>query len=124
MKRSAAANIPTFSVIGGNVTINGNIDAQSDLHIDGQVNGDIRCIELVQGEASQIKGRIEASSIRLFGHVEGAIQTKAIIIEASARVTGDISYENISIAPGAQIDGQLTRHSDTNLKLVSGGTSE
>jgi len=45
---TGARNAP-FSVIGGDVTITGNIDATVDLHIDGKVNGDIKCAALVQG---------------------------------------------------------------------------
>ena len=43
---------PTFSVLGSDLTITGDIAASADLHIDGTVEGDIACTSLVQGETS------------------------------------------------------------------------
>lgn len=42
----------TFSVLGADLTIKGDITASVDLHIDGQVEGDIACSSLVQGKAA------------------------------------------------------------------------
>ena len=48
----------TFSIIGSDVVITGNIAASVDLHVDGQVEGDLTCAALVQGEGSRITGAI------------------------------------------------------------------
>jgi len=122
VKATGTARSATFSVIGADVVITGDLRATADLHIDGRVEGDISCTGLVQGEASHIKGQIEASSARLAGHVEGAVKVGELVIEASARIIGDISYESISVAPGAQVDGRFTHRNEpamgTDLKLV------
>ena len=114
-------------MIGTDVVITGDIRAAVDLHIDGRVEGDIACTGLVQGESSHIKGQIEARSARLAGHIEGAVHAGELVIEASARIAGDISYESISVAPGAQVDGRFTHRNDApasaDLKLVSGESS-
>ena len=57
----------TFSVIGADVTIKGDISATADLHIDGTIEGDIACAALVQGEKSSIQGAVSAESARLAG---------------------------------------------------------
>lgn len=119
---TGARNAP-FSVIGGDVTITGNIDATVDLHIDGKVNGDIKCAALVQGPDSRINGHVMAQSARLSGLVEGSIAADELIVESSARITGDVSYERISIAPGGQVEGRFTHKSGAQtgeLKLISG----
>lgn len=112
----------SFSIIGGDVTIKGDIEASIDLHVDGRVEGDITCAALVQGPESHIKGLIRAKSARIGGHVEGGITADELIIEASARITGDVAYESISIAPGGQIDGRFTHAAAApaagDLKLV------
>jgi len=117
------ARSATFSIIGADVTINGDIRASVDLHIDGRVEGDISCAGLIQGEASHIKGQVEAQSARLAGHVEGAVHAGELVIEASARITGDISYESISVAPGAHVDGRFSHRGGiqpgADLKLIS-----
>lgn len=120
---AGGARSATFSVIGADVAITGDIRASVDLHIDGRIEGDIVCTGLVQGETSHIKGQIEARSARLAGHVEGAVDAGELVIEASARITGDISYESISVAPGAHVDGRFSHRGDTSagadLKLIS-----
>ena len=63
--RMASKSNSTFSVLGSDLTITGDIQASADLHIDGSVEGDIACSSLVQGEASTVKGAIKAESARL-----------------------------------------------------------
>lgn len=110
----------TFSIIGSDVVITGNITASVDLHVDGQVDGDLTCAALVQGEGSSIKGAITADSARLAGLVEGSIDAHMLVIERSARITGDVSYANLTIEPGAQVDGRLTqRDKAADLHLIT-----
>lgn len=115
----------TFSVIGADVVITGNISAQVDLHIDGQVEGDITCASLVQGESSAIKGAIVAETARLSGTLTGSVDARDLIIAASAHVTGDVSYETITIEQGGHIDGQF-RHKSNKVSAaplaLQGGT--
>lgn len=111
---SSAVSSSTFSVIGADVTVSGDIDATVDLHIDGKVEGDIRCAILIQGGNSVIKGSISAEQARIAGTVEGAIIAKELIVEASAQVQGDVTYEKLSIAPGGHVEG--------NFRYKSAGT--
>ncbi len=97
----------TFSVIGADVTINGNISASADLHIDGRVEGDITCASLVQGEKSAISGAVVAESARLAGKVTGSITARDLVILKSARIEGDVHYDALTIEQGAEVDGRF-----------------
>lgn len=97
----------TFSVIGPDVTIRGNIEATVDLHVDGKVIGDIACASLVQGEGSQVEGEIKAETARLSGRVHGRIEAKNLVVLKSARIEGDVSYETLTIEQGAKVDGRF-----------------
>ncbi len=97
----------TFSMIASDVEIVGNLSARVDLHIDGKVQGDVSCGSLVQGESSVIIGKVIAENARLSGKVEGSIEASELMIEASARITGDVSYTNLTIAPGGQVEGKF-----------------
>lgn len=99
----------TFSIIASDVEIVGNVTARVDLHIDGKVQGDVSCGNLVQGEGSIIAGKVIAESAKLSGHVEGSIEANDLVIESTARIMGDVVYSNLTIAPGGQIDGKF-RH--------------
>lgn len=115
----------SFSVIGADVVITGNITATADLHIDGAVEGDIQCAALVQGEGSRIKGGVVADSARLSGTVEGSIVARELVVSRTAHVTGDIAYEQISIEAGGHVEGRFTLRGaqagagESQLKLVS-----
>jgi cytoskeletal protein CcmA (bactofilin family) len=108
-----------FSIIGGDVVITGSVEASVDLHIDGRVEGDISCAALVQGPDSRIKGHVSAKSARIGGLIEGSITAEELIVEGSARITGDVTYDMISIATGGQIDGKMAHMARiADLKLV------
>ncbi|WP_373489257.1 polymer-forming cytoskeletal protein [Blastomonas sp.] len=105
----------TFSVIGTDVVITGNISAKVDLHIDGRVEGDITCASLVQGEGSTIKGAVVAETARISGTLHGSIEARDLVIAASAEVTGDVTYETISIEQGGHVDGRFQHKGKTGL---------
>ncbi len=100
-------NSSTFSVIGSDVTITGNIAASADLHVDGTVEGDIVCSSLVQGETSAIQGAVKAESARLAGKVSGSIEARELVILKSARIEGDVHYDALTIEQGAQVEGRF-----------------
>ncbi len=113
----------TLSFIGTEVTITGNISGNGDIHLDGTVDGDIRCRSLILGNAGHVRGNIEAEKATIAGTVEGTVGASTLTVEKSARISGDLAYESVSIETGAQVDGRVShRHAaDTGLKLVSAG---
>jgi cytoskeletal protein CcmA (bactofilin family) len=97
----------TFSVIGTDISIRGNIEASADLHIDGCVEGDIACSALVQGDGSTITGAVTAETARLAGTVVGSISARELVILKSARIDGDVHYDALTIEQGAQVEGRF-----------------
>lgn len=97
----------TFSVIGPDVTIRGDIEAGADLHVDGRVIGDITCASIVSGEASVVEGQIRADAARLSGQIKGTIQVRELVVLKSARIDGDVHYETLTIEQGAAVTGRF-----------------
>lgn len=108
----------TFSVIGADVVIKGDIAATADLHVDGTIEGDIKCASLVQGEASTIHGAVVAESARLSGKVMGSITARELVILKSARIEGDVHYDALTIEQGAQVDGRFAPNARQPVKAV------
>jgi cytoskeletal protein CcmA (bactofilin family) len=108
----------TFSVIGADVVIKGDITASADLHIDGTVEGDIQCAALVQGEASRIQGAIIAESARLAGTVTGAITARELVILKTARIEGDVQYDALMIEQGAAVEGRFAPNARQPVKAA------
>lgn len=107
----------TFSVIGPDVTIKGDISASADLHVDGTIEGDIACASLVQGESSSITGGIEAETARIGGKVAGSIKARDLVVLRSAHVEGDVQYDALTIEQGAQVEGRFA-HSIPNRRAA------
>ena len=97
----------TFSVIGSDVTITGNVQASVDLHVDGTIEGDISCASLVQGPDSMVKGAIVADTARLAGRVEGSIRAKELVVLKTAKIQGDVHYDALTIEQGTEVEGRF-----------------
>ena len=98
-----------LSLIGGEMTIGGGVTSEGALHVDGRIDGDVRCASLCQGQSGIIAGDIVAEEARIGGLVEGTVTARSVVIEASGRVAGDVAYDTVSIAAGAQVEGRLAR---------------
>jgi len=116
--RSAKSGTPSLSFIGSEVIISGDLATDAQLHVDGRIDGNVRCAQLCQGADGIISGNIHADEARLAGTVEGTVSAASVSVEASARILGDIAYDTISIEAGARIEGRLGR------RAAAGGDSE
>lgn len=105
--KSVAGNGSTFSVIGTDVVIKGDVAASADLHVDGRIEGDIACSSLVQGEDSVIEGAITAETARLAGTVKGTISARHLVVLKTARLEGDVHYDALTIEQGAAVEGRF-----------------
>ncbi len=112
----------SFSVIGPDMVVTGDISTSENLQVSGRVDGDIRCAELHQAAGSAIAGAIVADEVRLAGLVDGTVAASLVTIEASARVSGEICYSTLSIESGARVDGRLV-HRDEQQEETTGRTS-
>lgn len=106
---------PGLSFIGPETVVSGDIVTAAQLHVDGRIEGDVRCAQLIQGTQGVIAGNIEADEARLGGTVEGTVVARTLFVEASARILGDVAYETLSIDAGAQIEGRLARRAALGL---------
>jgi cytoskeletal protein CcmA (bactofilin family) len=111
-----------LSFVGREVSIHGNVTGQGDLHIDGAVDGDINCGVLIIGASGRVKGNVTAKRATIAGMIDGTVTAETLIVEKTATVTGDLSYNSVSIETGAQVDGRLTQRNPGQLgelKLVA-----
>ena len=114
MSAGARSGQPRLSFIGSEVIISGDLATDAQLHVDGRIDGNVRCAQLCQGAEGIISGNIHAEEARLAGTVEGTVSAASITIEASARILGDIAYDTIGIEAGARIEGRLGRRASAS----------
>ena len=110
LARSAERNVP--SVIGPDLTINGNLVSKGEVQIDGEVQGDIHGTYVVIGEKARITGGIIAEEIVVRGHVMGSVRGKRVMLQSSSHVEGDIFHQALAIEQGAFFEGKSRRSDD------------
>jgi cytoskeletal protein CcmA (bactofilin family) len=120
LPKASRAGPPGLSFIGPEVLVSGDLATDAQLHIDGRIDGNVRCAQLVQGQAGTIAGNIHADEARIAGTVEGTVSVRTLFVEASARIMGDVAYETISIDAGALIEGRLARRAALGMADESG----
>jgi len=101
------------TLIGKAGRVNGDVEFAGGLHLDGQVNGNVRSdgdpeSTLHVSEHGGIEGSVEVPNVMLNGSVRGDIYaTGRVVLGAQARVYGNVHYGVIEMTLGAEIKGKL-----------------
>ena len=132
LKSSSMANpktleTPSVNIIGAGTIIDGDIKSESDIRIDGILNGSLVTKgKLVLGSTGNIEGEIVCQNADISGTINGKIKvTELLSLKATSKLTGDITTNKISIEPGANFSGScVMAGSIPNINLMSNNTSE
>lgn len=100
------------SQIGADLTIVGNLISRGEVHIDGELQGDLHAGNVVVGESARITGGIVADEIVVRGTVQGSIRGKRVVLQSSSKVEGDIFHSQLAIEQGAFFEGKSRRMDD------------
>lgn len=98
-----------LSIINSDLRVTGDLISESDVQVDGFVNGDIRTRTLTIGQNGEVRGEIVAEKVRICGSVTGQVRARDVSLAETARMLGDILHESLSIEPGAHIEGHCRR---------------
>lgn len=100
------------SVIGSDLTIMGNLVSRGEVHVEGEIQGDIHGTNVVVGEKAKITGAIIADEIVVRGHVMGSIRGKKVMLQSTSHVEGDVFHQALAIEQGAFFEGKSRRAED------------
>src|SRR6202453_433513 len=78
------------SVIGAEMTLEGNVSSGGELQIDGRVKGDVRVEHVTVGDGGQVEGGIYAEAVEVRGKVTGSITAKQVRLYGACHVHGDL----------------------------------
>jgi cytoskeletal protein CcmA (bactofilin family) len=95
-------------IISTGTKITGNITDGDVIHVDGILEGDIVCNELVLGATGSIVGNVRAHTIEIYGELTGSIKAESLFIASTAKFVGDSIYKTIAIEPGARLEGKCS----------------
>jgi len=111
------------TLLGQNTTINGDIEFNGGLSLDGKIKG---CVigkqnddVLTISESGSVEGKIEVANLIVNGTVKGDItSTGKIEVASKANIEGNVYYQNIEMETGSKINGQLIyQDSDKSNKI-------
>jgi len=95
-------------IIGEGATIKGEIIEENEITVNGAVDGDIQCKDLIVGKTGSIKGKIKADTLYVEGSIEGEINVKELLkLMSSSYVSGKITYGSLQINEGGKLVGEL-----------------
>ena len=100
----------TVATIGESIVIKGELSADGDLVIEGQVEGNINLNQnvLTVGEHGRVKAKIAAKTVVVVGKVwDSIITAENVDIRDTSLVEGDIYTSRLAMAPGAYVRGRI-----------------
>ena len=106
----------SISTIGEDLMITGNVSSKGELHLNGQVLGDVHCLALVLGENAQLEGNVVAADVMVRGRLIGSVRALRVILQSTAHVEGDLFHKSLSLEQGTHFEGEL-RPSDDPLAI-------
>jgi cytoskeletal protein CcmA (bactofilin family) len=102
------------SIVTADVVMTGTLATKSDVQVEDRIDGDVRCVRLVIGDAGQVNGNIVAEEVTIRGRLHGGIRARLVSLCRAAHVEGDILSESLAVEAGAIFQGS-SRHSETPL---------
>jgi cytoskeletal protein CcmA (bactofilin family) len=112
-KRQPATLVKFDTIIGSSTVIDGNLQLSGNIRVDGKVIGNISAINgqevtIAIGEKGVIKGDIHCHHLITSGTIIGNINTSyKVEILDQAKIEGDVTYNLLSMDPGASIQGHF-----------------
>jgi len=106
MAKNNYAEAKPNSIVAG-TSIKGEVTANGDFRIDGQLIGSIKCKgKIVVGQSGSIEGEIECQNADLSGTVKAKVIVEQLLtLKATSKVHGDVVTNKLSIEPGAVFTG-------------------
>jgi len=104
-----------FNSLTAGSKIIGTIIADSDIRIDGVVEGDVNCSgKIVIGEKGNVKGTVVCQNAEIMGIMNGkATVEQSFALRATGQMIGELKTHSLLVEPGAQFNGSCSMKQDT-----------
>ena len=120
-KKVKSSKIDTL--VGQGVEVTGDIKFHGGLHLDGVIRGNVSTADdaeaavLVISDQGRVEGDVYVAYAVINGEVVGNVYaSEKLELSAKARISGNVEYNLLEMASGAEINGQML-HKVTARKL-------
>lgn len=99
----------SLSIIAAGTKIDGDIETDGVIRIEGRVNGSIRAArQVLVGRQGEVIGDIATREAVIGGRVEGTINaTERLEVQNTSVISGDICTRAIAVVEGGKINGTV-----------------
>ena len=115
----------TTSLLSKEVKIEGDIQGNEDLQVDGQLKGSVKIAgNIVVGPTGLVEADVEADNVIVQGQITGNVLVrKQLQIQSSGKLLGDCMAQTIDIKEGALFEGRskMIRSSGATAGTKPGG---
>jgi cytoskeletal protein CcmA (bactofilin family) len=114
------------TLVGRNTRVSGDIQFRGGFHVDGYIKGNVVAEHdtpsvLSISENGTVEGTVSVPHVVLNGTVKGDVSARERVqLGATARVIGNVYYNLIEMAIGAEINGKLIHEPAGQPALMSG----
>ena len=110
------------TIIGSTVKVEGDFKGEGDVVVEGIVCGKLKTKRnLSVGENAKISAAVEAANAIVAGEITGNIKIiESLELTSTAKVSGDIKTKILTVATGAQIDGNVKMAQSDVIKTENG----
>ncbi|MDH3746565.1 MAG: polymer-forming cytoskeletal protein [Gammaproteobacteria bacterium] len=112
------------TIVGIDTRVNGDMHFTGGLHVDGIVHGNVSAdpdseSSLSLADGATVDGGVTVPYVLLEGMVKGDVfANKRVILGSSARIIGNVYYNLIEMAIGAEINGKLVHQPEGQVPLL------
>jgi cytoskeletal protein CcmA (bactofilin family) len=107
------------TLISASCSLEGSIEAEGTLIVEGSVRGTIKCTSLEILENGRVDAKVEGENVTVAGDFEGEmICSRRLGVLSTGKVLGDISYGTLSIESGGLLNGTLSRFKAGDTAIV------
>lgn len=112
------------TLVGSNSRVNGDLQFTGGCHVDGIVKGNVSAdadsnSELIVTEDGTVEGNVNVPYVVLNGIVRGDVAaSQRVELGPTARVIGNVYYNLIEMAIGAEINGKLVHQPEGQVPLL------
>ncbi len=101
--------VTNSSVLGPTLKFKGELTANEDLLIQGQIEGSINhTSSLTIGEEGKIKANVNAEHVCVEGTVDGdLVGSKSVVVKESGNVKGNIFSPVVTLREGSTFNGRI-----------------
>lgn len=110
MQNDDQTNQAAETVVGPSVKIQGDLNSEGNIKIEGQVVGKVRTSQSVYvGEAAKITADVFAGNAIIAGEMKGNLKISGnLFLQSTCRIVGDINCAVLRVEDGAQFNGKCS----------------